>query len=233
MTNSTKKAERAIVSIGDEIQINAYLLPNLIIKLAGRNVTDAIGMRAGSLSEIMGVKSLKALPHADLSLTSIKADTGESFVPVSIEDAVNYWVVMASKGNQKAIALIGALAIESLERRVDRAFGIKRSEEERDERLKLRMKRVANFFQWTDCIKTNQELQGIYRTDRGRDQFAKLVTKVNLALFNQPHFCCDRDNMTDEQQNTIAPFEMLLKKKYRPGCDLEQLIDDCLCFYLN
>lgn len=223
------KADRATISIG-ETQLNAYMLPDGSYRLAGRNVTDVVEKHHSSLREIMGVKTLKALPHADLSLDEIRADTGETFVPVAIEDAVAYWAIVASKGNPKALALVVALATESLERRADRAFGIQRTEQERDERLKLRIKRIETFRGWTDCIKEWQESRGIYGTVQGKKQYADLVRLVNLRLFGQPHFNCDRDTMTNKQQVQIEAFEMLLQNRYKPSRDLVEVITECLDF---
>ena len=225
----TIKAERTTVDVG-EIQINAYMLPDGTYRLAGRNVTDAVEKHDSSLRETMGVRSLKALPHADLSLSEVRANTGETFVPVAIEDAVAYWAIMASKGNVKALAIVVALATESLERRADRAFGIQRTEQERDERMKLRVKRITAFRAWTDCIKEWQELRGIYGTPKGKKQYADLVRMVNLQLFGQPHFNCDRDTMTIKQQLQIESFEMMLESRYRVNRDLVDVITECLDF---
>ncbi len=69
------------------------------IKLAGRNVTDVVDEHPMTLSRKLGVKSLKALPHADSSVSQITVERGTSFIPVSIEDAVAYWTIMAQEGN--------------------------------------------------------------------------------------------------------------------------------------
>ena len=143
----------SIIKAHREIQINAYLLPDGRIKLAGRNVTDAIEEPNNSLARIMGVKSLKALPGADSSLIQVKTETGEKLTPVSIDDAIAYWTKMAIKGNHRAATLIGALAAESIERRVDRAFGIQRTEEERDLRLSTRIATRKDFRWLTDALK--------------------------------------------------------------------------------
>ena len=63
----TKKAERATITVGS-IEMNVYQMPDGNYKLAGRNVTDAVEESANSLLRKLGVKSLKALPGADLSL---------------------------------------------------------------------------------------------------------------------------------------------------------------------
>lgn len=230
MSNSTVKATRATVFIGG-IEIRAYVLPNGDVKLAGRNVTDAVAEPANSLVRGMGVKSLKALPGADLSLLQVKADTGESLVPVAVEDAVQYWAIMAGKGNAQAMAIITALAVESIERRVDRALGIQRSEEERDARLALRVKRVDAFQGWTECLKDYQVRTGIYGTPKGKQMFADTIRLVNMRLFGQPHFNCDRDTMTMQQQMAIESFEVLLKRRYSPGADAVAVVHECLDFF--
>ena len=150
MTNITpSKAIRVGISLG-EIPLDVYQMPSLIYKMSGRNVTDAIDEPNNSLIRIHGVKSLKALPHADSSLIQVKAVTGETFIPVSIEDAAFYWAEMAQRGNNKAKAILIACTVESIERRADHALGIMRSEDERNERSKLRMSRVLARYSWTD-----------------------------------------------------------------------------------
>ena len=100
--------------------------------LAGRNVTDAIEKHHSSLAEKHKVKSLRSLPNADPSLTELKADTGESFTPVSIKDACFYWGQMSQAKNEKATSLLVACAVESIETRVNLQI---QKEDEMDEEL--------------------------------------------------------------------------------------------------
>jgi hypothetical protein len=130
----TIKAVRAQILLGD-IPLNVYQLPSGRYKLAGRNVTDVAGEPNNSLIRAMGVKSLKDLPGADLSLIQVKADTGEIFIAVAIEDAAAYWGKMAIAGNVLAVGILVASAIEAIERRADAAFGNEKSEGERNERF--------------------------------------------------------------------------------------------------
>lgn len=89
MTQS--KAKRTKIRIGG-IEVNAYLLPDgRTVKLAGQNAEEVVGLSQNSLRRFYGSKTLKSLPHADLALGNIKADTGESFIPISVEDIVPYW----------------------------------------------------------------------------------------------------------------------------------------------
>jgi len=139
----TIKAVRAQILLGD-IPLNVYQLPDSRYKLAGRNVTDAIGQHDSSLREKMGVKSLKDLPGADKSLREVRADTGETFIPVSPLDAAAYWMKMAIAGNIKAAAIMMALTVESIERRADEAFGVHRSEGDRNQRTKTLIDFILN-----------------------------------------------------------------------------------------
>jgi hypothetical protein len=115
--------QRASIKLGD-IPINAYRLTKndgtFTDVLAGKNITDAVGEHDSTLPRTFSIKALKDLPNKDLSLPHrIKADTGESFTPVSVKDAVFYWGKMAENKNQKALALLVASAIESIERRIE------------------------------------------------------------------------------------------------------------------
>lgn len=139
---NSNKARRAEIMLGD-ILLRVYQLPDGRYKLAGRNVTDAVEKHPSSLSELMGVKSLKSLPGADLSLNEIRATTGERFIPIAIEDAVTYWGKVAAQGNPLALGILVASAIEAIERRADKVFGITQSEEERN--VKFAKNRVLDF----------------------------------------------------------------------------------------
>lgn len=237
MSNDSTKAQRAQITLTG-IPLNGYLLPNGTYALSGRSITDAIQMRSGSLSETLGVKSLKQLPGMDLSLTdksgSIKAETGESFIPVSVDDAVRYWRAMDRKGNELAGALVEACLAEALERRLDIAFGQIRSHDEHEQRAQLRRTRIIARRQWTDIIKEHQEVLGYYRTVRGQTEFRDLTVIVNEALFGQPHFKCDRDNMTFKQQRDIENFEFFLGRQSDkfPSRTPRELINETLAIWL-
>ena len=128
-------------------------MPDGSYNLAGRNVTDAIGEVNTNLMRFFSVKSLKDLPGIDPSLMQVKAKTGESFIPVAIADATKYWRDRSKKGNVIADAIIDAVLIEAIERRADAAFGVQRSEEERNQRFKARVDGIATRRTLTDAIK--------------------------------------------------------------------------------
>ncbi len=55
-----------------------------------------------------------------------------------------YWLWQSYRGNKQAFALIDALLEESLERRFDAAFGVERSESERDALLTQRLQQTES-----------------------------------------------------------------------------------------
>lgn len=179
--HSTVKAVRGVIHVGD-IPLNVYLLPDGTYRLAGRNVTDAVGEPNNSLIRWAGVKSLKALPGNDDSPIQIKADTGESIVPVCIKDAVAFWAALARKSNRLALGLLEALAIESIERRADDYFGNQVSEFERNERIKLRMQTIATRNELEDAI------AWYCRTHEVSDNYAKFIyINATQALWKGTH----------------------------------------------
>ena len=61
------------------------------------------------------------------------------FTPLELSEVSAFWLWESHRGNKKALALCHALMMETLERRFDSAFGVTRSEEERQARLTERM----------------------------------------------------------------------------------------------
>lgn len=226
MSSIVTKAVRVQIKLGD-VPLNVYQMPNGRYQLAGRNVTDAIDEDDKTLTRKMGVKSLKALPHAGLACP-IKADTGESFIPVAIEDAAAYWGKMAEEGNKKAAAILVACTIESIERRADHALGILVDEQTRNARFELRTQRLLTRRKWTDTLKERSlELYGV---EPSAEQYREWTVKANLALFERKHFKCDRDTMTEDEQGIIERFEFICcrQAKKRPGASPDEVLDFAL-----
>ncbi|MEM6437476.1 MAG: hypothetical protein AAF773_27015, partial [Cyanobacteria bacterium P01_D01_bin.115] len=59
-----------------------------------------------------------------------------------LEVVTAFWVWQCSQGNKQAIALVMALATETLDRRFDTAFGVSRTEGEYNQRLSDRVERL-------------------------------------------------------------------------------------------
>ena len=108
--------------IGDAL-MHLYILPDGRKRLSGHDITSAIGEDGQSLCQFWEVKSLKQLPRWDSDVPEIMDDSGKTFTPVAIEDAVIYWHGMAYLGNEKASELMCFLDNESIELRIE-ALGI-------------------------------------------------------------------------------------------------------------
>ena len=79
---------------------------------------------------------------------------------LSVDDSVLIWGYFASQGNQEAVALIVACAIEAIERRADAVFGVQRDEDARNARLEARRKGIATRREVTDSVQDYLERSG-------------------------------------------------------------------------
>jgi hypothetical protein len=114
------------------------------------------------------------------------------------------------KMNKEAITLLAVLAEESIERRFNHAFGIKCTEEEYNEKLKLRIKRLMARKDYTDVL-MNRHVD-LYGVKPEPSDYRDWTVMVNQHLFGVKHFKCDRDNMTTEQQELISDLERTAKR---------------------
>lgn len=115
------------------------------------------------------------------------------------------------RGNLTARAFIDAILQEGLERRFDRAFGKKVEEDERNQLIALRMKRIMARKLWTDILR-DRSLE-LFGTKLNPNDYKQWTIKVNERLFNRRHFECDRDNMQKFEQETIELFERMAERK--------------------
>lgn len=82
-----------------------------------------------------------------------------------------------------------------------------------------------------DCaIRLLQFEDGTLGTVFGIDQRNRIGAKLNAVFLGNAEAQYNRDNMTIEQQLETETFEYTLRRRYRPGTDLEQVVDMCLSF---
>lgn len=117
------------------------------------------------------------------------------------------------QGNIQAQAIMYALAATSLDIIANDAFNREYERGTAERAAALKLERLFARNSWTDVMKERMERAGYY-SDRQRvlAEFKDLTIQVNVALFGQRHFCCDRDTMTLEQQMTINDFERLARR---------------------
>lgn len=215
----TIKASRATISLGD-IPLNVYQLPDGSYRLAGRNVTDAVGEDHPTMARFYGVKSLKDLPGAGSEWNKISAGKeGSPFFPVAIEDAVVFWGSLAQKGNALATSILVACAIEAIERRADSAFGKSRTEEERNIRFKARMEGKETRRSLTDAIKSYIDRTPNLSENTLKFLYSNVTDATYRALFGrsckvltkdlQAELGKLRDSLTPKELNHLNAFEDL------------------------
>ncbi len=147
MTDSTK-ATRATVTIGN-LPIDGFMLPDGSYRLSLSQAADTIGLTARNAFDFLESKAFKSLAGKDytVSLSEIEADDqqergGSRIRSLPLEVVVIYWLWQCYRGNKKALNLMVALGTEGLERRFDAAFGVTRTEKERDDRLTSRIQQL-------------------------------------------------------------------------------------------
>lgn len=165
-----------------------------------------------SLPKNHATRDVKRLLCKDSPLPKVASELNSK--PVNIIFLNDFKRIIRSldkQGHPVAEALADALLEEGIERRFARAFNQKVEEEEYDERLKLRMKRLLARHDWTDVLMNRHvDLNGVKPEPQ---DYKRWTVTVNQKLFGQPHFCRNRDNMTPEQQQTIYDFERMAKRR--------------------
>ena len=158
----TIKVERTLFKLGD-IELYGYMKPDGSYCLNQTQVCECVDKDKRSMRDFLASKSPYALPHKHLSggkskgtkLNKLKVE-GESSqrateVPLGL--AFAFWMKESQVNNEKAASLVFACGLESLERRLDAAFGKKRTEQERNELLASRLLTKESFRPLTDELK--------------------------------------------------------------------------------
>jgi hypothetical protein len=245
-----RKAPRLTIFLG-EVPIEVFDIHEGYV-LSQTSVCKAIGKHHFDIAQFLTTNSPEALQCKQFkshTFDSLAVEGGKSKIKViSVDVATAYWFYWSQKQLErgrtkaerksndsiiKAKSIVQACLAEAIERRADKGFNKRVSEEDYNYRQSIRQKRVQAFRAWTDIIKEKQEQDGYYGTDEGRTEFGILIRKVNLKLFNVPNFSYNRDNMTIDQQLEITGFEKLLEKQYKkyPKKNINQLILDSLDIY--
>lgn len=96
----------------------------------------ALGWRAESTREKLASKSLKAFTDKTLAPGKKKRKTGGFVGVLSVKDFSVLVGWQAQEGNKAAVSLLIALAAEAIERRIDSALNITKTEEEYEQQTK-------------------------------------------------------------------------------------------------
>lgn len=138
------KATRAVVEIGS-FTVDGFMLPDGSYKMSLTQAAEIVGLGVQNASDFLRSKALKSLLGESYTpqifeIESDDQDRGQSRIrALPLEIVRKYWLWQAYRGNKQSLALVDALLAETLERRFDQAFGVIRTEDERNERLSERM----------------------------------------------------------------------------------------------
>lgn len=144
-SEASVKATRATIQIGP-FTVDGFMLPSGSYRMSLSQVAECVELAPRNASDFLRSKAFKALMGEGFTVpvSEIEADEGQSrgqsrIRALPLEVVSVYWSWQSHKGNKTAFALVTALLTESLERRFDAAFGVNRSEEDRNERLSERL----------------------------------------------------------------------------------------------
>lgn len=140
------KARERTIFLG-EISLYVFQLPSGEYKLSQTQVAEAIGKPESSFREFLASKSPEALPYKGFHSGKLSVEGRNMPInPIPVSLAVAYWTKESFAGNLIAIRFLAASAKESIERRADVAFGVKRTEREYNYRFKSAFEKLTEFF---------------------------------------------------------------------------------------
>ncbi len=147
MSATHDKAKRATVQIGP-LSVDGFQMPDGSYRMSQAGAAKAISESPVYALRFLASKDSKALlgkAYTDytpepIEVESSQGDRGQTRInALPLEVVSAYWLYRAFKGNKAAFTLTWALIQETLERRFDTAFGVERSESDRDALLTQRL----------------------------------------------------------------------------------------------
>lgn len=206
MTNNTSKAVVATIDLGFE-KIEGLMLPDGNYAVAIPQLAELFSFPNKHAS-----RDIKALLGNSFQFPKTKSELHPKEVNILLLPQVTKVIyLLAKKGNAIANELMLALVEEGLDRRFSKAFNKRVADDEYQERLALRMKRLQARKLWTDVLR-DRSLK-LYNQKPTPEDYKLWTVLVNERLFNKRHFCCDRDNMEQWEQETIELFERMAERK--------------------
>jgi hypothetical protein len=149
------KATRATVAIG-ALTVDAFMLPDGNYRMSLSQAAECIGKPARGTFDFLQSKALKRLlGEVQGTFDFLPDESTDTYNPENLTVDIGeggaqgqtrvrglplglvalYWAWESFRGNRSALLLTVSLTTESLERRFDNAFGIIRTEQERNDRL--------------------------------------------------------------------------------------------------
>lgn len=147
MTESVR-AVRAPVQIGS-LTVDGFMLPDGSYRMSQTQAAECVGLKVQNISDFLRSKAFKALvgegytpqiSEIEPAGEQLRGQARINALPLAV--VRKYWLWQAHRGNKQALALVDALMAETLERRFDEAFGVTRTETERNELLSQRVQEL-------------------------------------------------------------------------------------------
>jgi hypothetical protein len=205
MIDSTK-ATRALVQIGS-MTVEGFMLPDSSYRMSLTQAADLVGKPARSTFDFLKSKALKRLleeargtfdflPDEIIAALSTDTYTADQFSVdigdqgsqgqtrirgIPLEIVIIYWQWESFRGNRQAFLLVTGLAVETLERRFDAAFGIVRSEQERND---LFTQRIRLLEQTLERLGQGFAVDDVVREER--DYFERLLRENGIDPWALP-----------------------------------------------
>ncbi len=195
------KATRATVAIG-ALTVDAFMLPDGSYRMSLSQAAECIGKPARGTFDFLQSKAFKrllgevqgtfdSLPDESTDTykpENLTVDIGESGSQgqtrvrgLPLELVALYWAWESFRGNRSALLLTVSLTTESLERRFDNAFGVIRTEDERNERLSQQNKQLER-----DLAVLGEGFALDDEIRRERDYFESLLQQNGIDPYGLP-----------------------------------------------
>lgn len=188
--NNPIKASRATIALGD-IPLEVFMLPSGEYRLSEVQVTESVDKTSGYVRDFLKGKAPEAASWKDYTVKKIGIEKdhvgrGASRInAIPIELAVAFWTKEAVAGNSKAARLLGACAIESIERRADQAFNVQRTESERQALMKVRVEGKGVRRELTDAIADYIKRHPELSDNRRKFMFINVSQQVDKKVFGR------------------------------------------------
>ena len=146
----TELAQRSTVQIG-AIAVEGFMLSDGSYRMSQSQAAECVSkpeINARRFLDSRGIKALRGEGYTPDTIEVESSDQGRGqtrFNALPLDVVSAYWLWESSKGNPQALALCYALMTETLERRFDTAFGVERSEQDRDKRLASTLEQMEGY----------------------------------------------------------------------------------------
>lgn len=148
----TDRAKRAVILIG-ESEVEGFQMPDGSYRMSQTQAAEAIGKDEINARRFLDSKGIRALLGKGYTPDSIEVEPtdqrrGQTRInALPLEVVTAFWIWQCSRGHKPAIALVMAMATETLERRFDKAFSVARTDDEYNQRLAERLQQTERQLQ--------------------------------------------------------------------------------------